>query len=415
MNYNNYEPEDFAADESFINFYKKSDQKHVSFWESWIESHPEKQKDIQQACSLIELLTWQGTDVNFQRNLQKLKTYINLDNSSLEQMPVIQPDSSPQSGGFNWLYFTKIAAAIIVLISVGLGVYRYSTKGELVKENNAVADIAPGGNKAILTLTDGRKINLNEAHNGVLAEQSGIKIAKTADGMLVYTISERNQKNTTSTLEYNTIETPKGGQYQINLPDGTKVWLNAASSIHYPTKFMGKERRVEINGEAYFEVAKNAKMPFKVSINNSSEVEVLGTHFNINSYADEEMIKTTLLEGSVRFSSLKQQTAVVLKPGEQSAFNKDEGQINVKQADVEEAVAWKNGDFIFRKQPLAEILKTLSRWYSIDVEYETTSLSQQTYSGVISRTKNLSAVISMLESTGQINLKVEGNKIIVRK
>ena len=192
-----------------------------------------------------------------------------------------------------------IAAAILIVISIGTFFYRNyidesNTKHAISGVKN---DISPGGNIAFLTLADGRKISLTDAKNGQLAEQSGIKINKTADGQLEYTIS--NSDNSSQSISYNTIETPAGGQYQINLPDGSKVWLNSASSLRYPVRFVGKERRVEISGEAYFEVAHNSRMPFKVA-NASQTVEVLGTHFNIMAYPDETSTKTTLLQGSVK-------------------------------------------------------------------------------------------------------------------
>ncbi|MND48931.1 fec operon regulator FecR [compost metagenome] len=419
MNYNSYKAEDFAVDESFISYYHQSSQEHVAFWESWIVEHPEKVNEIKQAFKLIELLTWHGSEIKFQRNLEKLKTHIGFEDTSLSQVQLTQSIEKKLNWTVSWFSMTGVAATIIILLGIGFGIYRYQHTREI---NNTISvqavDIAPGGNKATLTLADGRKINLNEAVNGTLAEQAGIKITKTEDGMLVYSVNKQDVNNAQLTVEHNIIQTPKGGQYQVNLSDGTKVWLNAASSIRYPNLFKGKERKVEITGEAYFEVAKNAKMPFKVLVNNQSEVEVLGTHFNINGYLDEETVRTTLIEGSVRVSSLsptiKSHQTTILKPGQQSQINKVSGDINVAPADIEEAVAWKNGDFIFKKQPLTQILKAISRWYSVEIEYETNQLSQQTFSGVISRSKNLSAVLEILESTDQISFKIEGNKIKVK-
>lgn len=414
MNYKRYKAEDFAAEDSFINYFLHSNKEDVIFWESWISEHPEKDNEIKQAIKLLELLTWKGSEVKFQNNLEQLKTYIGFEHTSLHTKQLVQPANART---IKWPALAGVAAAIIILLVVGIGIYKY--KGEKGINNiTQMADVAPGGNRAILTLADGRKIDLNNVKDGTLAEQTGIKIIKKADGMLVYEVNTQNVNEGSSAVNYNTIQTPKGGQYQVNLSDGTKVWLNAASSIRYPNLFKGKERRVEITGEAYFEVAKNPKMPFKVLINNQSAVEVLGTHFNINAYAEDATVKTTLTEGSVRVSSLKSTDKLpqeaILKPGQQSLINKAGGGIKVQPADLEEVLAWKNGDFVFKQQPLFQILEILSRWYSVDIEYDADGLSQQTFSGVISRSKNLSAVLEMLESTGQINFKIEGKKIKVK-
>ena len=230
------------------------------------------------------------------------------------------------------------AAAIIIIISVGALFYMDYLKKSEAKHAvlEAKSDISPGGNIATLTLADGRKISLTDAKNGQLAEQSGIKISKTADGQLVYNIT--NAENSSQSLSYNTIETPPGGQYQVILPDGSKVWLNSASSLRYPVRFTGNERKVEISGEAYFEVAHNIKMPFRV-INSSQIVEVLGTHFNIMAYPDESSTNTTLLEGSVRI--IKENKSKIISPGQQTRVKN--GDIDVASVDVTQVTAWKEG------------------------------------------------------------------------
>ncbi|HQW44934.1 MAG TPA: FecR domain-containing protein, partial [Chitinophagaceae bacterium] len=209
--------------------------------------------------------------------------------------------------------------------------------------------------------------------------------------------------------------TPRGGQYQVTLSDGTQVWLNAASSIRFPVVFTGTERKVEITGEAYFEVAKNKAMPFKVTAG-SSEVEVLGTHFNINSYTDEPYIKTTLLEGSVKVTvpaSAAGQSSKILQYGQQTAVNK-EGKISVlNNADLEEAVAWKNGRFQFKSADLKTILRQISRWYDADVEYRGNVNIH--FTGQLPRNDNVNKVFEKLALTGEVNFKVEGKKIIVTR
>ncbi|MFA6945613.1 MAG: FecR family protein [Pedobacter sp.] len=292
------------------------------------------------------------------------------------------------------------AAAIIIIISVGTLFYlnyikKLNTKHEISGVQN---DISPGGNIATLTLADGRKISLTDAKNGQLAEQSGIKISKTADGQLVYTISDSD--NSSQSLSYNIIETPAGGQYQVNLPDGSKVWLNSASSLRYPVRFTGNERRVEISGEAYFEVAHNKRMPFKV-INSSQIVEVLGTHFNIMAYPDESSTKTTLLEGSVRI--IKENKSKIITPGQQTRVKN--GDIDVETVDVTQVTAWKDGYFMFKNEDIQSIMRQISRWYNLEVEYQG-HFTEKVFGAKISRTRNVSEVLEILESTGSIHFKI---------
>ena len=312
------------------------------------------------------------------------------------------------------------AAATVILIILSVGTYfmfsSKSPKQEIVKTTPTKPqlknDIAPGGNKAILTLADGSTIVLDSASNGTISQQGNIKVQKLNNGLLAYTI---NGKQVTESDEafYNTISTPRGGQYQVTLADGTKVWLNAASSIRFPVLFKGKERKVEITGEAYFEVAKNKAMPFKVKAN-SSEIEVLGTHFNVNSYDDEASIKTTLLEGKVKVSVpaiAGNQSSKFLLPGQQADINK-EGKINVMDnADTEEAVAWMNGHFQFKSADLKMILRQISRWYDVDVEYK--GNANLHFTGQLTRNENVSKVFEKLVLTGEVHFKIDGKRIIV--
>lgn len=264
----------------------------------------------------------------------------------------------------------KIAVAAVLLISVSIGFYfLQTTEGSNPQTpiseqlNTNETDFAPGTNKAILTLSDGSTIALDQAFDGKIAEQQGINISKDKDGLIVYTIAQNTRK-----AQLNTVNTPNGGQYQIILADGTKVWLNAASSITYPTTFTGKERKVELKGEGYFEVAENKKQPFKV-ITNHQELEVLGTHFNINSYHNEPDIKTTLLEGRVKVSDLQSNQSTLLKPGEQSILREGE-KLKVTQVNIESAVAWKSGLFQFHDSDIQQAMRQLARWYNIDIEFE---------------------------------------------
>jgi ferric-dicitrate binding protein FerR (iron transport regulator) len=221
-------------------------------------------------------------------------------------------------------------------------------------------------------------------------------------------LSYNTLKNKSSEVLYNTISTPRGGQYELMLSDGSKVWLNAASSLRFSASFVGKERKVELLGEAYFEVAKNAAMPFKVKVH-GMEVEVLGTHFNINSYDNESMIRTTLLEGSVKIN--KNNSSSLLKPGQQAQMNKA-GEIKIiNNVDVEEAIAWKEGKFQFDKADIHDIMRQLARWYDVDVEYKGTVSSH--FGGTISRDVNLSQVLNMLHLTGEVNFQIQDKKVLV--
>lgn len=304
----------------------------------------------------------------------------------------------------------RIAVAISVLLLVGLGTYFLIADGglnkkEIVKNDSLHQNVAPGGNKAILTLADGSAIVLDSAHNGMVIQEGNAKIIKLSDGNIAYQKGNSEE----STVHYNKITTPRGGQYQLTLADGSRVWLNAASSITFPTIFTGKEREVTLSGEAYFEVAHNAKMPFRVKVN-EMEVQVLGTHFNVNAYEDEGAIITTLLEGSVKVSEGKE--SVLIKPGEQTRVlqnSNGNGKISVYKADIEKAVAWKNGLFQFNDDQLEAILKQISRWYNIDVECAADKKNLR-FNGIISRRSNVKAVVDLLSATGVVNFKIEKEK-----
>jgi len=308
-------------------------------------------------------------------------------------------------------YPVSAAAAILVFICVGLYIGLHKAPVQQITNNRPLKnDIAPGGNKAILTLSSGKKIELNSMNNGLLATENATEIKKTADGKIIYT-AEGTAYGTP--VVYNTVTTPRGGQFGIVLPDGSKVFLNAASSLRYPTAFNGNERKVELTGEAYFEVAHNAAKPFKVS-SNGQTVEVLGTHFNINAYNDEAVIKTTLLEGAVRISKDGQQA--ILKPGDQAQLANlmSDAKITITQVDTENAVAWKNGLFVFDGDKIEHIMRMISRWYNVDVDYNGEKPDDE-FGGTVSRFNNVSEVLKALQLTGKVHFRIENNKITVSK
>ncbi|RZL44345.1 MAG: FecR family protein, partial [Pedobacter sp.] len=235
-----------------------------------------------------------------------------------------------------------------------------------------------------------------------------IKITKAADGRLVYSIADQVQND--GKILFNTIETPKGGQYQINLPDGSLVWLNAASKLTFPTRFIGSERKVNLSGEGYFEITKNKKMPFKV-VTALQEVEVLGTHFNINSYTDEANTKTTLVEGSVKVKLLNEQQSSVLKPGEQAVNTSNK--LKIDEVDVEAVIAWKNGYFRFDDEELESIMHKVERWYNVDVVYNNEKMKSEKLGGITTRFSEVGDLLKMLELTGKVKFKIERQKILV--
>ena len=311
-------------------------------------------------------------------------------------------------------YQLGIAASILLLIATSLFFYTNRTvddniAAKVVEPTEAI--IKPGDDKAILTLSDGTKIILEDAKNGILANQAGVSIQKTSDGELLYSFS--NSANSVTQAEdnilYNKIETPIGGKYQVNLPDGSKVWLNSSSSLRFSALFNGDTREVELSGEAYFDVSKNKSKPFRV-ITKDQIVEVLGTQFNINSYSDEGPIKTTLIEGSVKITYKNK--VVLLSPGQQ--FQPKELVSAVLEADTEEVVAWKEGYFVFKNEDIKSIMRKLSRWYNVEVNYSG-NIPEVGFGGNISRSKDISEVLDVLQLTNAIHFKVEGRRITVMR
>ena len=309
------------------------------------------------------------------------------------------------------VYFLRkrgwVAAAVILLLAVGGYFWTVNKKNSSPATISAkTVDIAPGKKGAILTLADGSQVVLDSLSNGVIATQSGARV-QLKNGQLAYDPTGE----LAGEIVYNTMSTPKGRQFTVLLPDGTRVWLNAASSIRYPTVFTGPERKVEISGEAYFEVAKNAKMPFRVKANDQAEIEVLGTHFNVNSYADETSIRTTLIEGSVKVTAADRN--VVLKPGQQAVAGLSDRQLRiVNNADVEQVLAWKNGAFNFQDMSFPEAARQLERWYDIQVVYESQVPDIQ-FKGDMDRGVNLSDILRLFTAWG-IKARIEDKKLIIQ-
>lgn len=294
-------------------------------------------------------------------------------------------------------------AAAILLVALCTGVYLWQNKRTTspIAVNKTATSIQPGQAGAILTLADGSQVLLDTVKNATIALQGGVT-AKVIEGTLVY-------EGTGNEVVYNTMSTPKGRQYHVTLPDGSGVWLNAASSIRFPTAFVGKERRVEITGEAYFEVKKGIT-PFIVSADNRATIQVLGTHFNVNSYNNEARLNVTLLEGSVGVSNSNGR--VVIKPGEQAQIEEGEENIHVvKGTDVDKVIAWKNGLFNFEGATLKEVMRELERWYDIEVVYEK-DIPEIEAMGKISRGISLNNLLAGFKELG-VHYRLEGRKLII--
>ncbi|MCJ0741191.1 FecR family protein [Pedobacter montanisoli] len=306
-----------------------------------------------------------------------------------------------------WLRIAAAAAIVVMLFGAGLFYFNLNNKQKKHDQLAYKNDVSPGKLGATLTLANGKKIKLADAANGEIATDGGISMSKTADGQLVYLI-----KGSTESEHINTLSTAKGETYVLILPDKSKVWLNAASSLTYSTNLNErKTRRVKLEGEGYFEIAKDRSRPFVVE-SKGQEVEVLGTHFNINAYSDGPAIATTLLEGSVKVS-LETNLSKIIKPGEQ-ALNNDHG-IDVVNVDVERITAWKDGGFALSGKNLKTAMREIARWYNVEVVYDPSISDELETGGWISRSNKLSTVLKLIESSGQVRFKIEGKKVYVSK
>lgn len=331
----------------------------------------------------------------------------------IEEMDIeLMSKSKPQKIRMRKLrLWIPIAASLFVILSFGIFLYF----NEQASSSNGYAnDVAPGKNGATLVLSNGKTIRLNDIKNGELASEHGVKITKTANGELLYEIVG----NEAADGSQNTLQTAVGETYALILPDGSKVWLNASSSISYPSRFSGHAKRsVELLGEAYFEVAKDKNHPFIVNTT-KEKVEVLGTHFNINGYPEEKRTLTTLLEGSVKVSSITNGSvdetgSALLKPGQQSTIGANG--ISVANVQVEDAVAWKNGYFMFNSERLESVMLRVARWYNVSIEYSDPEVKNEEFFGTISKSAQISSVLKMLEGTGVVVFQIKGNHIIISK
>ncbi|WP_293788994.1 FecR family protein [uncultured Pedobacter sp.] len=300
-----------------------------------------------------------------------------------------------------------IAASLVMMVYLGYQLY-YQPK--VIHTVTAVPkqDLEPGKNKAILTLADGSKIILDDKHNGMLTKQGVVDISKSDQGTVVYSA----KKTAPSEKIYiNTLSTPRGGHFKLMLPDKTTVWLNAESSITFPSAFTGNERKVKVTGETYFEVSKNRNKPFLVE-SGEAQVEVLGTHFNVNVYPNEENSAVTLLEGSVKLN--RQAHSKKILPGQQAIFNRNSDRIDVRYVDVDNVVDWKNGLFIFEDATVPEVMRQIERWYDVDVKY-IGQIPGIKFNGALSRSNNVSKLLKLLRAAGNIEFHIHNKTIEVKQ
>jgi biopolymer transport protein ExbD len=372
---------------------------------------------------------------------EKLDEFFEENSNSIEASKSIENVSKLEDKIFNYIQFgikeqvkkestlnrmpyLQIAASILVIFLFSTTIYFYrsslASKSQLpIAQGVAkIEDKQPAKNIAILTLGNNSQIVLDEASNGEIAQESGVSILKTDKGELIYKIRNSNKLSNNDLNKYNTISTPMGGKFKVILPDGSLVVLNAASTLKYPVHFDEKLRKVSFTGEAYFEIAKledkrKKRVPFYV-YSNDQIVEVLGTHFNINSYDNEEYSKTTLLEGSVNIINKKSAApAKILKPGQQAVIKRGDIQTKIMIADEAQALAWKDGYFLFKNTNIKDVVNELERWYNIDIQYED-EMEFENITGYISRNVKISSVLKMLQLSGIVDYEISGSTIIIK-
>jgi hypothetical protein len=325
------------------------------------------------------------------------------DKNNLQEEPAVQSK--------NWqLVFISIsaAAAIIIFNIIGLDFWneKITQPSVQIAASKVSKDVSAGDNKAVLTLSDGKRIILDSINNGIIEKNENFEINKTENGQLVFHAFDRNYKNARNG-DFNILSTTRGGEYRITLPDGSKVWLNASSTIKFPGVFKRNIREVELDGEAYFEIAKRSAMPFMVR-SGSTEIEVLGTHFNVKAYSNQKVMKTTLVEGSIKIN--EGESSVLLKPGQQAQLAGGNMTI-LNNVDIEEQVAWKNGLFVFKDATIEEVMTQVASWYDLNVSYEG-KIPEKYLTGKISRSVNASEFMNLLNYAG-VKYKITGKNIVI--
>jgi transmembrane sensor len=400
QSYANYTAIELATDPDFIAWVKYPDHASILFWDKFLVDYPTQLPVLNRAKAMVKEMKVVNDTMDEQRATQVW--------NHIEKR-IHQAASGKKVSDVVPMRKWWMAAAVLMLLATGGYFFWKKEEPSAITKTNSNPtlenDVAPGTNKAILTLADGRKIPLDSSSNGAISKQGNVTIIQL-DGKLSYEASKEGPRKTEVT--YNTITTPKGGQYQLVLADGSKVWLNAASSLRFPTHFAGNERKVQLSGEGYFEIAHREAMPFIIE-KGDARVQVLGTHFNVDAYDDEEEIKVTLLEGSVSVSQGNIEKRLV--PGQQAQIKK--GIQIVDQVNIDKVMAWKNGWFEFDDTELSAIMRQVSRWYDVEIIFEEKS-SDEKYGGRISKNLPMSAILRMLESSGVKGFRLEGKKLFVQ-
>ncbi|MCS4228779.1 FecR family protein [Sphingobacterium sp. BIGb0165] len=385
-------------DESFVNYCRRTEKEDIEKWEKWLQKYPEHQQSIAELKETILAMGYYAGEVSVQANYFRLQQQIKKHSNQ---------NRFKEIGKTVWF---KIAAAVLAVGTVSLFLFQQQAPKETIEIVQHIG--SPGQDAALLTLKDGSVISLTDIRNGsVVALQGGVEIQKSKNGELVYKAVEQDGA---AAAAVNKITTNRGNQYQVILPDGSKAFLNANSTLTYPLKFANDARSVRMTGEIYFEVAKmdrgtdGKRIPFYVETA-EQKIEVLGTHFNVNAYQDEPYTTTTLLEGSVRVTSLKMNESVLLKPGQRALLSE---RLRVDDIDISQDVAWIAGDFVFKGEELGSLLRKISRWYNVDVECPQ-RLNKLKFDGMVSRSQPLSTIMDMLQTTGKVKLTLNGRRLIV--
>ncbi|UAY55750.1 FecR family protein [Arachidicoccus terrestris] len=399
---------DLLRHESFLNYLFGRNAEDERYWADWLERHPGYQDEVNRIKRQVQEMARASEESVVKQHYAELQERIAMSRATL---------ALPQEGKKIRPLWPRIriaiAAAALVLVTLGAYYWIQQKRPDDLQVAQAkVQDVQPGGNKAVLTLAGGRQITLTNAATGMVAEQGDIVIRKTSAGEIAYQDGpSSNDLRNGGTVQMNTITTPRGGKWTLTLSDGTRVWLNAASSITYPVAFTANVRQVSITGEAYFEVVHNERQPFTVMAG-GLRIEDIGTAFNVKAYPDEADTRTTLVEGSVRISN--GYGAAILEPGYQakSVRETNGGSIEVGKAkDLEQILAWKNDLFIFNRTDLHSLMRELSRWYDVDVVYEK-GVKNDVFYGRVLRNNTLSQILKVLE-LGNVRFRIEGKKLIV--
>ncbi|WP_212005027.1 FecR family protein [Chitinophaga sp. HK235] len=384
--------EDFLHNDSFLRYCMGLDEKEVLWWDTWIQEHPEHQAHVDQAREIFNAINGQQGQLHAAVGHFRVLLREHATQTATQEPATPTPPVRGQQRRLHWWH---AAAAIALLLTAAGGWYQYShyRNQQQIAARTRMSDVQPGSSRAMLTLADGTSVPLDSTGAGRFQEKDGTRINK-GQGTLTYD----NNNHEEETVLFNTLSTPRGGEYQLVLPDGSRVWLNAASSLRFPTRFTGKDRTVYLTGEAYFEIAPNASQAFHVQLNNGQQIAVLGTSFNVMDYEDEHATQTTLVTGKVKVT-LPGGQQTLLAPAQQATITKGSDRIAVTDADIDKTIAWKTGTFEFDEDELPTIMRQLARWYDVRVVYAGT-IPTQHYSGSIRKQATLSQALRILQTAG---------------